>query len=324
MRAMRRRDFLKTCAVGPAAAAGLAGCRRTPASRPRPLVTVARAASYSQDLYDIVRRVLAQHKLNVRGRRVVLKPNLVEFEPGSTINTNPMLVHAALEAFRELGASVAIAEGPGHRRGTLDLADAAGYFQVIPDFEDIFTDLNLDDVSRVRLRHPVSRLDSLYLPHTALASDLLVSMPKMKTHHWTGATLSMKNLFGLVPGGVYGWPKNVLHWAGIQECVADLHALFPRHFAMVDGIVGMDGNGPIQGRPKPVGVIVAGGDAVAVDATCCRIMQIEPARIAYLTLAGGLEGIAEKNIQQIGERPDSVATPFELIMELRELRRERA
>ena len=318
---MRRRDFL----LG-SAALGLAGCGRTSPPRPRSraLVQVTRAASYSQDIYGTMRRVLAAHKLNVRGRRVVLKPNLVEFEPESAINTHPMLVHAALEAFRELGASVSIAEGPGHRRGTLDLADAAGYFGTIPDFEDIFTDLNLDEVSRVRLPHPVSRLRSLYLPHTVLGSDLLVSMPKMKTHHWAGATLSMKNLFGIVPGGVYGWPKNVLHWAGIHQTIADLHSLFPNHFAIVDGIVGMDGNGPIQGRPKPVGAIVSGHDPVAVDATCCRIMQIEPSRVEYLTLAGGLEGIAEENIQQIGEKPDSVETRFELIMELRELRRVRA
>jgi len=316
---MRRRDFL----MG-SAAVGLAGCRRTPVPRSRSLVNITRAAAYSQDIYGAMRRVLAEHKLNVRGRRVVLKPNLVEFEPESAINTHPLLVHATLEAFRELGATVAIAEGPGHRRSTLDLADAAGYFRTIPGFEDIFTDLNLDEVSRVRLPRPVSRLSSLYLPHTVLGSDLLVSMPKMKTHHWAGATLSMKNLFGIVPGGVYGWPKNVLHWAGIHQSIADLHSLFPNHFAIVDGIVGMDGNGPIQGRPKPAGVVVSGRDPVAVDATCCRIMQIEPARIEYLTLAGGLEGIADKNIQQIGEKPDSVATRFELIMELRELRREKA
>jgi uncharacterized protein (DUF362 family) len=310
-----RREFL----FG-SAALGLAGCRRAAAPQPRALVKVTRAASYSQDLYDTMRRVLGEHRLNVRGRRVLLKPNLVEFEPQSAINTHPMLVHATLEAFRALGASVAIGEGPGHRRSTLDLADAAGYFQTIPDFEDIFTDLNLDEVSRVRLPHPVSHLRSLYLPRTVLGSDLLVSMPKMKTHHWAGATLSMKNLFGVVPGGVYGWPKNILHWAGIHQSIADLHSLFSNHFAIVDGIVGMDGNGPIQGQPKPAGVIVSGHDPVAVDATCCRIMQIEPSRVEYLTLTGGAEGIAEKNIQQIGERPDSVATRFELIMELRWLR----
>jgi len=314
---MKRRDFL----LGSLGALGLAGCARPPAIRRRSLVSIVRAPEYSQEVYGTMRRVLAEHKLQVRGRRVVLKPNLVEFEPASTINTNPIVVHAALEAFRSLGAEVAIAEGPGHRRGTLDLADAAGYFRVIPNFENIFTDLNLDEVSRVRLPHPVSRLDSLYLPHTVLGCDLLVSMPKMKTHHWVGATLSMKNLFGLVPGGVYGWPKNVLHWAGISESIVDLHSLFPRPFAIVDGIVGMDGNGPIQGRPKPVGVIVSGHDPVAVDATCCRIMEIEPLRIDYLTLAAGLDRLEAKNIQQIGEKLEGVATPFDLILELRSLRR---
>jgi uncharacterized protein (DUF362 family) len=312
---MRRRDFLLT-----ATGLGLAGCSRAPVPRSPSLVSVTRAPAYSQNIYDTVRRILAEHKLQVRGRRVLLKPNLVEFEPGTTINTHPLLVHAALEAFRGLGAIVAIAEGPGHRRGTLDLADAAGYFDIIPDFEDLFTDLNLDEVTRVRLPHPVSPFRSLYLPNTVLGSDLLVSMPKMKTHHWTGATLSMKNLFGLVPGGVYGWPKNVLHWAGIHQSIADLHSLFPRHFSIVDGIVGMDGNGPIQGKPKPVGVLVAGRDPVAVDATCCRIMQIDPARVWYLMLAGGLEGVAEQNIQQVGEPVESVTTRFELIPELQALR----
>ena len=288
---MRRRDFL----LGSTAALGLAGCGRTAVPRPPSPVNITRAAAYSQDIYGTMRRVLAEYKLNVRGRRVVLKPNLVEFEPESAINTHPMLVHATLEAFRELG-----------HRWRLRRAPAAGARSIWPPPPDI------------------SRLRSLYLPHTVLGSDLLVSMPKMKTHHWAGATPSMKNLFGIVPGGVYGWPKNVLHWAGIHQRLRTCTRCFRITSRFVDGIVGMDGNGPIQERPKPAGVIVSGHDPVAVDATCCRIMQIEPSRIEYLTLAGGLEGIAEENIQQIGEKPDFVETRFDLIMELRELRRARA
>ena len=268
-----------------------------------------------------MRRLLVDHRVEVKGKRVVVKPNLVEFDPGTTINTHPMLVHATLEAFRALGAAdVRIAEGPGHRRVTMDLADAAGYFETIPHFEDLFTDLNLDDVSQVLLKDPFSRLSSVYFPNTALGADLLVSLPKMKTHHWVGATLSMKNFFGLVPGGVYGWPKNVLHWAGIDECIADFHAAFPRHFAIVDGVVGMEGNGPIQGNPKPVGVLVAGQDMTAVDATCCRIMRINPAGVRYLRLAAGPNRLREEDIRQIGEPIKSVETPFNLIPEFQNLR----
>jgi uncharacterized protein (DUF362 family) len=317
---LTRREWLSVAAVGV-----LAGCgRRAPSERSE--VSIVRVPAYTQSLYETVRRLIEEHRLDVRGRSVVLKPNLVEFESDTAINTHPLLVHAALEAFRAAGASsVRIAEGPGHRRNTLDLADAAGYFRTVPSFEETFTDLNLDDVRRVYPRKPFSRISKLYLPNTALGADLLVSMPKMKTHHWVGATLSMKNLFGVVPSGVYGWPKNVLHWAGIDESIADLHAAFPRQFAIVDGIVGMEGNGPIQGTPKAAGVIVAGRDPVAVDSTCCRIMRIDPQKIGYLRLAA--RGRSEKpgvETRQIGESIASVATPFELPPDFVNLRLETA
>lgn len=306
-----RREFL----AASAGAALLGGCGTKHVSTPPSTVSIIRAPAYGQSVYDAVRRLFAEHRLQVRGRNVLVKPNLVEFEPHSSINTHPLLVHAAFEALCAMGAStVRIAEGPGHRRNTLDLAEAAGYFQVVPRFEDVFVDLNLGDVTRVRPTRQFSRLEKLYLPDAALGADLLVSIPKMKTHHWVGATLSMKNLFGVVPGGIYGWPKNVLHWSGIPECIADLHAVFPRQFALVDGIVGMEGDGPIKGTPKPAGLLVAGSDPVAVDATCCRIMRIDPFKIGYLQLAtqGGDAQIAEGNIRQVGEPIVDVATPFEL------------
>lgn len=315
-----RREWL----AASAGALFLTGCGKDVPVVPS-TVSIVRAPAYDQSVYDTMRRLLAEHRLDVRGRRILLKPNLVEFEIESSINTNPLLVHAAFEAFRAMGASsVLIAEGPGHRRNTLDLADAAGYFKIVPGFEDLFVDLNLDDVTRIRPNRQFSRLEKLYLPHTALGADLLVSMAKMKTHHWTGATLSMKNLFGTVPSGIYGWPKNVLHWAGIEECIADLHAAFPRQFAIVDGVVGMEGNGPIQGVPKRVGVLVAGSDPVSVDATCCRIMRIDPYKIGYLRLASGevQSHLTEGNIRQIGESIAAVATPFELPPDLPGLRLE--
>jgi uncharacterized protein (DUF362 family) len=310
-----RRQYLKGAVA--ASVAGWTGCSRKPL-RLAP-VSIS-AASYSEDLYDLMRRIISLHRLDVRGRRVVLKPNLVEFDERTTINTSPKLVHAALEAFRAAGADARIAEGPGHRRGTLDLADAAGYFSTIPQFETLFTDLNLDEVRKVKLERPASKLRSLYLPRTVLDCDLLVSMPKLKTHHWVGATLSMKNLFGVVPGGVYGWPKNVLHWAGIDESIADLHSVFPRAFSIVDGIVGMEGNGPIQGSPLDMGVVIAGADPVAVDATCCRVMRLDPRKIGYLRLTADESQLSEEFIPQIGEPIDRMAKPFAVLPQFEHLR----
>jgi uncharacterized protein (DUF362 family) len=316
---MNRQITRREAALG-AAAVGLSACGREPEG-PKPLVSIVKAATYGEDLLEKLRSILTEHKLAVRGKRVVLKPNLVEFDPSTAINTNAVLVAAAVEAFRSLGASsVQIAEGPAHRRDTLDMAEAAGYFTSVPDFEARFTDLNLDDVSRVNLGQPHSRLRSMYLPHTVLGADLLVSMPKMKTHHWAVATLSMKNLFGVVPGSVYGWPKNILHWSGIPECIADVHALIPKHFAIVDGIIGMEGNGPLQGTPKSAGVIVAGADMVAVDATCCRVMGIDPSKVPYLRLTEDRQQLRETLVQQIGESVASVRTDFQMIRQFNGLR----
>jgi uncharacterized protein (DUF362 family) len=146
-------------------------------------------------------------------------------------------------------------------------------------------------------------------------------MPKMKTHHWVGVTLSLKNMFGIVPGRCYGWPKNILHWAGIAPAILDLASTVRPDFAIVDGIVGMEGNGPIQGTAKAAGVLVLGDDPVAVDSTCARVMGLAPERIGYLRQASALLGhLAEDKIQQLGETIQSVRTPFAVLETFRRLK----
>src|SRR4029450_10837956 len=109
--------------------------------------------------------------------------------------------------------------------------------------------------------------------------------------HWAGVTLSLKNMFGCIPGSIYGWPKNVLHWAGIHESIVDINSSLPiPRFAIVDGIVGMEGNGPLQGEAKKGGVLVMGDDFVAVGATSARLMKIEPSKVKYLETAGQFLG----------------------------------
>ena len=92
-------------------------------------------------------------------------------------------------------------------------------------------------------------LQYLWLPRTILQADFIVSMPKVKVHHWSGVTLSMKNMFGVVPGSKYGWPKNILHWRGIQQSILDICATVPIHFVIADAIIAMEGNGPLNGTP---------------------------------------------------------------------------
>jgi uncharacterized protein (DUF362 family) len=231
------------------------------------------------------------------------------------MNTHPAVIAAARESFLRLGASkVFVGDGPAMDRDTEAIIESVRLREYTGALDGNFVDLNVDDVERVPLKTRASRLKELYLPKTALGVDFLVSMPKLKTHHWAGVTLSLKNMFGIVPGSCYGWPKNVLHWAGIDRAILDINAAARPDFAIVDGIVGMEGNGPIQGTPKPAGVIVLGDDPVAVDATCCRVMGLIPERVKYLSRAGTLLGhLSTEKIKQLGESIASVRTPFAVL-----------
>ena len=106
----------------------------------------------------------------------------------------------------------------------------------------------------------------------------------------------------------------MLHWAGINKCIYDITATVKPHLAIVDGIVGMEGDGPIMGDPVTANVLVMGRNLPAVDATCARIMGIDPEKIPYLKHASRrLGAIKESNIEQRGEKVDSVRKVFKLL-----------
>ena len=245
----------------------------------------------------------------------------MDYTPGDAINTHPMLVLAAAESFRCLGARyVIVAEGPGHQRDTQLVLSQSGYQQSLRDEKIRFVDLNRDELVRTPLRSRYMGIRDLWLPRTVLKADFLVSMPKIKTHHWAGVTLSMKNMFGIVPGARYGWPKNILHWKGIQESVLDLCATVPVHFVIADGIVAMEGNGPLNGSPRSLGKIVLANDAVAADAICARLMGFEPGRIPHIHDGSRFLGnVSLGHIDQCGEPLDGAAIPFQIILQFQHL-----
>jgi len=290
-------------------------------ARPASRVAIRRASSYDIDLLSILSETLREFDLPVRGKSVLLKVNFVGHDPLGAINTHPAVVVAAREAFLSLGAAtVTIADGPALERDIEAIADSMRLRDFIGPLSPSFVDLNTDDVRPVSLQTRASTLKKLYLPARVLGADLVVSMPKMKTHHWAGVTLSLKNMFGVVPGSCYGWPKNILHWAGISRSILDINSAVRPHFAIVDGIIGMEGNGPTQGTPKPCGLVILGDDPVAVDATCARIMGLAPERIDYLQRAGLLLGhLQAPKILQLGEKVETLTTPYVVLDEFRHL-----
>jgi len=311
-----RRRFLAG-AGGLAVAGGSAlAWRRADESSWRADVVVAKAGAYSDGLAGVVRDGLAGLGLGpawARGKSVLLKPNLVEPSVVAPhVNTHPAVVRAVAEVFRSWDArEVFVAEGQGHCRDTGFVLEQSGLGPVLDEAGLEFVDLNHDDVFDRRNGLRFTRLRSLHLPATLRRADLVVSLPKLKTHHWAGVTLAMKNLFGVMPGVAYGWPKNVLHHAGIPGSILDINAAVGPSLAIVDGVVGMEGDGPIMGTPVASGVLVMGTNLPAVDATAARLMGFDPARVPYLAGASGRLGpIAERHIRQRGEPIAGLARRF--------------
>jgi uncharacterized protein (DUF362 family) len=310
-----RRVFLG----GVGAAAGVAALAWRHRNRFSQSVVILRASSYNDGLRQTLRDGLNELGFPPRllaGRRIVLKPNLVEpSHDAEHINTHPLLIQAAVELFRSVGAaSVVVAEGAGHVRDPYFVLEESGLLAPLAEGRTPFLDLNFAPVATVDNQGRWTRMPQLVLPQPILDADILVSMPKMKTHHWAGVTLAMKNLFGIMPGVYYGWPKNVLHDQGLLESILDINATVRPHLAIVDGVVGMGGDGPIMGTPVRSNVIVMGTNMTAVDATCARVMGVSPDAVPYLARAAGVLGpIDEGRIEQRGETIASVRTAYPLL-----------
>jgi uncharacterized protein (DUF362 family) len=288
-------------------------------------VHIAPAGDYNADLADVVKRQYENFRARVplKGKRVVLKPNLVEYHRNKVINTNPNVVAAVIELCRHEGAAeVLVAEGPGHWRNVEYLVSASGLGDVLRHYKVPFIDLNHDEPVKRRNLGRLTGLENLYLSRTIATADVVISLPKLKTHHWAVATLSLKNLFGTLPGICYGWPKNELHWRGIDNSIVDIALTRTPDLAIVDGIIGMEGDGPLNGTARPMGILIMGCDLVAVDATCCRLMKLDPLKVPYLVMGQRkkLGLLADKQIQQLGETIEGRAQPFDTVPHFKQLK----
>jgi uncharacterized protein (DUF362 family) len=311
-----RRPLL--AAGGIAAVGAAAGLWRSCATSQRAAVFIAKNQSYQGPLEQTVRdglRACGIEPDHYRGRRVLLKPNLVEpSRDAPHMTTHPALIIAAAEVFRRAGAKVTVGEGPGHVRDTEMALAESGVGEALAAAGLSFADLNYEDTAWVKNAGRRSGLMGFHFPRSAVEADLIVSLPKMKTHHWVGVTCAMKNLYGVIPGIKYGWPKNVLHHNGIPETVYDINASLPKTVAVVDAIDCMEGDGPIMGSLKRMGLILASANLTAVDATACRLMDVLPERVSYLSLADGRLGpIRDHRIEQRGEPWRPLASPFQML-----------
>jgi uncharacterized protein (DUF362 family) len=281
-------------------------------------VGLAKCPTYDGDILSALRQAWRDAGApDLRGARVVVKPNLVDFIDGHPGFTHPRVVEALIQYLRdeEKVESIVVAEGTTFRRNSEAILIQTGFAEMLARQNVEFVDLNYDDLIKVPVRGGYTHLDRLFLARTVVDADALISVPKLKTHHWTQVSGSLKNLFGIVPGIKYGWPKNTLHLKGIAQFLSELLDCLPTHHrvAVVDGIVGMQGDGPLFGTGATIGALVVGTDFLAVDATCARLMDFDPAQIGYLSFAAwaGLGEIDNSRIRVTGASLDSMRRSFQ-------------
>jgi uncharacterized protein (DUF362 family) len=205
----------------------------------------------------------------------------------------PQVTEALIQFLRnEAGVkSVVVGEGITFRRDPHAILMNTGYREMLERQGVEYVDLNYDDLVKIPLRGGYAKMDALFMARTVAEADALISVPKLKTHHWTRISASVKNLFGIVPGVKYGFPKNTLHQHGIDAFIAELLDSLPtpKRFALVDGIVGSQGDGPLFGEAVETGALIGGTDFLAVDATAARVMGFDPAAVeilAFMAWAG--------------------------------------
>ena len=242
------------------------------------------------------------------GMLVLVKPNLVappsSAEAGAC--TSALVCRAVADRVRALGARPVIAESAARGADTEAAYQVMGYGELRQQGYAV-VDLKADRPVRVKIAGG-RILEEITTFDLVTRADAIISVPVMKTHDQGQVTLSLKNLKGLVTDA----DKRRIHQLGMFEGVVDLVSHFKPVYTVMDGLIGQEGVGPLMGLPVELGLILAGWDLVAADATAGRIMGFEAEEVPITVAAAnrGLGVLDPARIEIAGETVDSVRRRF--------------
>lgn len=246
------------------------------------IVSMEKCTNYDISLIEkSISNALSQCKLWPvldNAKNILIKPNLIEARsPNQFVTTNPVFLAALLNLLHSnlTNKQITVAEASGHERDFTNLTYKTGISEVCLEHCTELIDLNYVDVVKVAIENPLT-LSSIYLPKIVVDSDCVISLARMKTHHWTAVSLAMKNMFGCLPGSIYGFPKNRLHWRSIPRVIADVVSALNNSISIIDGIYAIEGDGPLMGELVPTGVISVGNNLFSVDSAVTRSMGFSP------------------------------------------------
>lgn len=253
-------------------------------------VYFAAAANYDQQTVDVaVERLFCQLPAAqaIGGKRVLLKPNLLaKHTPERAVTTHPALVRAVIRAVRRRGAaSITVADSPGgvYNPGILrSIYKVSGLTDVCrEEGAALYTDCKSREVPA---KGQVVKQFTLLEP--VLDCDVIINLPKLKTHMMTGLSAATKNLFGCIPGLQKAeWHMRFPDKERFGGMLVDLLYTVKPGFAILDGILAQEGDGPAGGTPRMVGIVAAAEDHLQMDLALCRMLGIRPKDVPYLNAA---------------------------------------
>jgi uncharacterized protein (DUF362 family) len=243
------------------------------------------------------------------GDRVMLKPNLIlDRHYTSGVTTNPHVVFAVADLCREAGArEVTVAEGSAVGADTEAVLRNLGYYEMAAAHGCRIVNFHKD--TYLPVVNPMGRnIKRIRLPQSWMESDVVINLPCMKTHDALGATLGLKNMKGVI----HPSDKKRFHKWGLEQCIVDLAHLTLPELTLMDGTIGLEGDGPVVGDAVGLGLLLASRDTVALDRICLDIMGFEPEEVEYVAMAAraGLGRDDRKEIVVLGEDPAAVRRPF--------------
>jgi len=250
------------------------------------------------------------------GEKILLKPNLLSgAEPEKCVSTHPSVFKAAAECFLELGCEVSYGDSPGRMRPDV----AARKSQLAPVAEQLGIELVDFETGRIRSFPEGIQNKQFMLANGVLAADGLVSLPKLKTHGLSRITGAVKNQFGCIPGLIKG-EFHVKLPDPIDFCrmLVDLNRLLKPRLCIMDGVMAMEGNGPGGGTPVPMNVLIFSADPVAMDATVCRLIDLNPEFVPtnICGLEQGLGTYLADQIELLGDSSEVLMNPkFDVVRE---------
>jgi uncharacterized protein (DUF362 family)/NAD-dependent dihydropyrimidine dehydrogenase PreA subunit len=278
------------------------------------IVSIQKSTYQTIDLDSLLNPLSSLNNYIKKGQRVLLKVNLLNASvPSKAVTTNPLLVKKIAEAVIKLGGIPYIGDSPSGqftKRRLQKVYKKAGLLELS---KDLGIDLNYDTTTKKVPIPNGKRLKKAPICNFILQADKIIAIPKLKTHSYMIMTLATKFMYGAVPGLTKAkYHSLYIRRTSFSDMLLDVYSIVKPDLFIMDGIIGMEGQGPASGTPVNLGVLLASEDPISMDISVCRMLNLEPVGIPVLKRAK-IRGLWPKEIKYPQLTPDDVKyTNFKL------------